>query len=36
MIQPRTFSALLALGALTALPGCSYAGPSGGGGGASV
>ena len=33
MIQPRTFSALLALGALTALPGCSYAGPSAGVGG---
>lgn len=33
MIQARTFSTLLALGALTALPGCSYLGMNGGGSG---
>jgi len=32
MIQARGFGALLALGALTALPGCSYFGMGGGGG----
>ncbi len=33
MIQARTFGTLLALGALTALPGCSYLGMNGGGSG---